>query len=295
VNRTVVESRTAVVNRKAVVSRKAVVNSTVAESRTAVVNRVVVSRAAVVNSKAVDSRTAVENRKAVKESRGRWTTVEERPFRAASRFQKDRALAPEVALTDLADSSGEYITLALVVKTQGRHGEVGAELHTDVPDRFVEGMKLVALAKGADSRRELQVEEIWPHKGLLILKFAGVDSMNDAETLIGSELQVPGRERAKLEPGWTYVSDLIGCMVLDHGREIGRIEDVQSGTGEAPLLMVASAAGKRFDVPFAEAYLQSVDVAGKRVLMNLPEGMLEVNAPMTAEEKQQQRSDSKKH
>jgi 16S rRNA processing protein RimM len=259
------------------------VNRKAVESRAAVVNRV------------VESRTAVVNRKAVKESRGRWTTVEERPFRAASRFQKDRALAPEVALTDLADSSGEYITLALVVKTQGRHGEVGAELHTDVPDRFVEGMKLVALAKGADSRRELQVEEIWPHKGLLILKFAGVDSMNDAETLIGSELQVPGRERAKLEPGWTYVSDLIGCMVLDHGREIGRIEDVQSGTGEAPLLMVASAAGKRFDVPFAEAYLQSVDVAGKRVLMNLPEGMLEVNAPMTAEEKQQQRSDSKKH
>jgi len=194
----------------------------------------------------------------------------------------------------LADSMGEYITLALIVKTQGRHGEVGAELHTDVPNRFVVGMKLFALAKGADTRRELEVEEIWPHKGLLILKFVGVDSMNDAETLTGSELQVPGQERAKLESGWTYVSDLIGCVVLDHGREIGRIEDVQSGAGEAPLLTVVNA-GKRFDVPFADAYLEGVDVAGKQVLMNLPEGMLEVNAPMTAEEKQQQQSDRKKH
>jgi 16S rRNA processing protein RimM len=193
------------------------------------------------------------------------------------------------------DPGGEYITLALVVKTQGRHGEVGVELHTDVPNRFVAGMKLSALAKGQDARRELKVEELWPHKGLLILKFAGVDSMNDAETLIGSELQVPGAERAKLEQGWTYVSDLVGSIVLDHGREIGRIEDVQSGAGEAPLLTVANAAGKKFDVPFAEAYLEGVDVAGKRVLMNLPGGMLEVNAPMTAEEKQQQGSGPKKH
>jgi 16S rRNA processing protein RimM len=182
------------------------------------------------------------------------------------------------------DPGGEYITLALVVKTQGRHGEVGVELHTDVPNRFVAGMKLSALAKGQDARRELKVEELWPHKGLLILKFAGVDSMNDAEMLIGSELQVPGAERAKLEQGWTYVSDLVGSIVLDH-----------AGAGEAPLLTVANAAGKKFDVPFAEAYLEGVDVAGKRVLMNLPGGMLEVNAPMTAEEKQQQGSGPKKH
>ncbi len=128
----------------------------------------------------------------------------------------------------------------------------------------------------------------------MVLKFSGVDSMNDAELLIGSELQVPSAERASLDAGWTYVSDLIGCRVLDHAREIGRIEDVQFGACEAPLLIVADGAGKKFDVPFAEAYLEGVDIAQRQVRMNLPEGMLELNAPVTREEKQEQQSERKK-
>lgn len=184
------------------------------------------------------------------------------------------------------DSNREFITLACVVKTQGRHGEVAAEVHSDVPDRFSEGMKLSAFDK-SEKRREVEVESLWPHKGLLVLKFAGVDSMSDAEALIGAELQVPRTDRANLEQGWNYVSDLVGCVVLDHGREIGRIEDVQFGAGEAPLLIVA-ANGKTFDIPFAEAYLEGADVERREVRMNLPEGMLEINAPMTAEEKKEQ-------
>ncbi len=194
------------------------------------------------------------------------------------------------------ESQGErgFITLARVVKTQGRHGEVAAEMHSDVPGRFAVGMKLLALPKAADSRRELEVEELWPHKGLIVLKFRGVDSMSDAELLIGSELQVPSAERADLEAGWNYVSDLIGCTVLDHARDIGRIENVQFGAGEAPLLIVADVTGKKFDVPFAEAYLEGVDIAQQQVRMNLPEGILEINAPVTAEEKQEQQSERKK-
>jgi 16S rRNA processing protein RimM len=192
------------------------------------------------------------------------------------------------------ETSGDFITLALIVKTQGRHGEVAAEMHTDIPDRFVKGMKLFALGKSQAARRELEVENIWPHKGLLVLKFRGVDSMNDAELLIGSELQVPRAERAELEQGWNYVSDLIGCMLVDRAREIGRIEDVQFGAGEAPLLIVVNSAGKKFDVPFAEAYLEGVDVARRQVRMNLPEGMLEINASVTAEEKQQQAGSEKR-
>jgi 16S rRNA processing protein RimM len=154
----------------------------------------------------------------------------------------------------LKDGQGEFVTLARVVKTQGRHGEVAAEVHSDVPDRFVLGIKLLALGKAGDVRREVEVEDLWPHKGLLVLKFRGVETISDAEELIGSELQVPRTERAELEQGWNYLSDLAGCTVLDHGREIGRIEDVQFGAGEAPLLIV-SAEGKKYDVPFAEAYL----------------------------------------
>ena len=187
------------------------------------------------------------------------------------------------------DAGGEWITLAVVVKTQGRRGEVAVEVHSDIPDRFRQKMRLWALAKDASdqdgSRREVVVEDLWPHKEWLVLKFQGIETISDAEALVGAELQVPSGERAELEPGWTYLSDLIGCVVLDGEREIGKIEDVQFGAGEAPLLVVGSGSKLPYEIPYAEAYLVKLDLEGRRVRMKLPEGLLEVNAPAGKVEK----------
>ena len=182
-------------------------------------------------------------------------------------------------------TADEFVTLARVLKTQGRRGEVAAEVLSDVPGRFRVGMPLWALAE-TGSRRELKIEELWPHKGHLVFKFAGVDSISDAEELLRSELQVPREERAKLEPGWEYVSDLAGCTVFDGSREVGQVRDVTFGAGEAPLLVVQGA--REYEIPFADAYLTSVDLKRKQIRMLLPEGLLEVNAPLTDEEKREQ-------
>jgi 16S rRNA processing protein RimM len=200
---------------------------------------------------------------------------------------------PHISTPEL---SSEFITLARVVKTQGRHGEVANRIFSDIPDRFVAGMKLFALPPEPDARRrELELEDFWPHKGLLVLKFAGVDSISEAETLVGCELQVRGNQRSRLQPGWNYVSDLVGCNIFDGEREVGRIEEVQFGAGEAPLLIVRDAGAKLLDIPFAEAYLERIDIEQKQVRMKLPDGLLEVNAPLTAEEKSEQaRPGSKK-
>lgn len=180
----------------------------------------------------------------------------------------------------------EFITLARIVKTQGRHGEVAVELHSDVPDRLHQGLRLLALAEDGN-RCELKIESAWPHKEFLVLKFAGVDSISEAEPLIGSELQVPSSERAQLEEGAAYVSDLVGCTLTDHGKEVGVIRDVRFGAGEAPLLVVGSAKSE-LEIPFAQEFLVRVDLGGKRIEMNLPDGLLDVNAPLTEEEKQRQ-------
>jgi 16S rRNA processing protein RimM len=186
-----------------------------------------------------------------------------------------------------SETSSGFITLARVVKTQGRRGEVACEIFSTVPDRFRIGMKLLVLDQ-KDSRRELEVEDLWPHKELLVLKFAGVNSISDAEPLVGCELQIPNSERSKLEAGWNYISELIGCAVFDGDREIGRIAEVTFGAGEAPLLAVQGVSRDVFEIPFAEAYVVRVDVERKQVLMNLPDGLLEVNAPLTGEEKREQ-------
>jgi 16S rRNA processing protein RimM len=172
------------------------------------------------------------------------------------------------------------------LKTQGRHGEVAAEVHTDFPERFDKGARFFALTQDG-SRDELELESSWPHKGQIVLKFAGIDSISGAEALVGCELQIPASARAKLEPGSAYVSELVGCAVFDGDREIGTVRDVQFGAGEAPLLIVKGV--KQYDIPFAEAFLKDVDVGRKKIRMVLPEGMLEINAPMTPEEKAQQK------
>ena len=159
-------------------------------------------------------------------------------------------------------------------------------MHTAIPDRFSEGMRLWALAKDG-VRRAVSVEDLWPHKELLVLKLEGVETISDAEPLVGAELQVPRSERAELDPGWTYLSDLIGCTVFDGERELGPIIDVQSGAGEAALLVVQNENTARlpYEIPFADAYLVKVDVERKQVRMRLPDGMLEVNAPVRKEGK----------
>ena len=184
----------------------------------------------------------------------------------------------------------EFITLARVIKTQGRHGEVAVELHSDVPDRVHQGLRLFALAEDG-SRRELQIEDTWPHKEFLVLKFAGVDSISEAGPLVGCELQVPRSERAQLEDGTAYVSDLVGCTLADREKKIGVVSDVRFGAGEAPLLVVGSGKSE-LEIPFAQEFLVRVDLEAKRIEMNLPEGLLDVNAPLTAEEKKQQRASS---
>jgi 16S rRNA processing protein RimM len=191
----------------------------------------------------------------------------------------------------------EFVTIARVAKTQGRHGEVAATLLTDFPELFEARRKLFALGgsrkqSGAAelARRRLDLDEHWFHKGMVVLKFAGVDSISDAETLVGSEIQIPRSERAALGSDEFYVSDLAGCTVTDSGREIGRIKDVQFGSGEAPLLVIQGE--KEYLVPFAAAYIEKIALEQKRLEMKLPEGLLELDAPLNQEEKQRQHKKS---
>ncbi len=175
---------------------------------------------------------------------------------------------------------------------QGRRGEVLAELHTDFPQRFEQRRELWGL--GPDGkRRQFQLEEHWFHKGGVVLKFAGVDSISDAEQLAGMELQIPLEQRAELEEGAVYISELAGCEVWVAGdsgtRLLGKIKDVEFGGGAAPLLVVSAAGGEEFLVPYAEEFLQARDLERKRIEIKLPEGLLELQAPLSAEEKQRQK------
>jgi 16S rRNA processing protein RimM len=171
------------------------------------------------------------------------------------------------------EDAGGFVAVAKVTKTQGRKGEVAALLLTDFPERFATRKRLFALDR-QNQRSELELEDHWFHKGGVVLKFAGVDSISQAEALIGCEIQIPREERAELTGDSVYVSDLVGCVVSDAGREIGQIENVQFGSGEAPLLVVKGT--KELLVPFAAEFIESLDLEHKRLAMKLPAGLLDL-------------------
>jgi 16S rRNA processing protein RimM len=136
------------------------------------------------------------------------------------------------------------------------------------------------------------LENSWLHKGKVVLKFAQVDSISAAEALRGADLVIPAAERMPLQSDEVYISDLIGCECVDvtadrttPGRILGTIQDVARQEQTADLLIVASADGIEYEIPFAKAYIVKIDIAGRRLEMSLPAGLLEVNAPLTEEER----------
>jgi 16S rRNA processing protein RimM len=179
-----------------------------------------------------------------------------------------------------------WVLLAHIVRPQGRHGEVLADIFTDFPEHFAQRKRLFLrppATSHADAMREVKVLSHWLHKGRVVLKFAQVDSMVEAENLRGFDLVIPREERMPLSGDAVYVSDLLGVRVIDVSRggftDAGEITDVEpEGPGPA-MLVVRSSAGDELLIPFVRAYLRKMDIEGKRLEMDLPEGLLAVQAP----------------
>ncbi len=181
----------------------------------------------------------------------------------------------------------EWVWLAHIRHTQGRKGEVYADILTDFPEKFAERKRLwlLAVASGAGNvalTREVELIAHWLHKGGIVLHFAGMDSISAAETLKGLIVAIPSSERAALAEDEVYTGDLIGCVLIDvAGSEpvtVGEIESVDRTAGPVALLVVRGAAGEVI-IPFAKSYLHNIDLKAKCVEMALPEGLVELNAP----------------
>ena len=186
-------------------------------------------------------------------------------------------------------ASTGWVWLARVKRTQGRKGEVFAEVLTDFPEKFAERRQLwllrdpdVASKSGADENpREVELVHHWLHKGGIVLHFAGVDSISSAEDLAGLIVAIPQEQRASLAADELYIGDLIGCAVVDVAGAapvtVGEIEDVDRDAGPVAILVVRGRSTDEILIPFAKEYLRLVDVEAKRVEMALPEGLVDLN------------------
>ena len=206
--------------------------------------------------------------------------------------------------TGKLSAADEWAWLARIRRPQGRKGEVFADILTDFPEKFAERRRLWLLqepaASGvlyqgttsvvpqtpqnkrralapetqlpaaspvASSSRAVELVAHWPHKGGMVLHFAGVDSISAAEALAGLIVAVPRTERAALGEDEAYIGDLIGCTLFDVaagvGVAVGQIEDVDRTAGPVALLIVRGAAGEIL-IPFAKSYLRSIHLQARR-------------------------------
>jgi 16S rRNA processing protein RimM len=194
----------------------------------------------------------------------------------------------------MTQNAPSWIVLAHLLRPQGRKGEVLAELFTDFPERFDDQRRVFLATPGfsgdESEARATEVVAFWlpvgKNEGRVVLQFAGIDTISDAETIAGKDVLIPREERLPLEDESVYISELVGCTVYDGPTPVGVVEDVQFAMtadggrrldDAAPLLAVISAEGDEVLIPFAKAFLVTVDTEAKRIEMKLPAGLIEVN------------------
>ena len=167
------------------------------------------------------------------------------------------------------------VTVGRIVRPHGLKGAVVVEPTSDfAAERFKAGSVLQWQRLGQPV--PVTVVESRDFNGRFVVRLEGVTTISEAETLRGLNLEVPEDARHQLKTGAYYMDQLEGCEVVTSAGEIvGHVSSVDSTIG-TPVLVVRSEAGEVL-VPLAEEICRVVDPAGKRIVIDPPAGLIELN------------------
>ena len=170
----------------------------------------------------------------------------------------------------------EMALVGWIARAHGIRGQVIVNPETDFPDeRFKPGAELFIERGGRVETMTVTTARF--HRDRPVIGIAGIETMNDAEALAGRELRVPIERLAALPPDTFYRHDLIGCEVATRdGRRVGVVRDVE-GTLTGSRLVIDGADGEVL-VPLVAPICTLVDPAAKRIVIDPPDGLIEVNA-----------------
>jgi 16S rRNA processing protein RimM len=165
-----------------------------------------------------------------------------------------------------------WVAVARLGRARGNRGEVTAIPLSSKPERYQALHEVFLFGDG--SRHE--VESVWFHERTLVFKFRGIDTISAAEGLSGAEVCIPRSERAQLDEGEFYISDLVGCRVIERatGENLGLVAGWQDAGG-AGLLVLENG----MLIPFARSICVEIDPGARRIEVDLPEGLKELNEP----------------
>ncbi|RMH69014.1 MAG: 16S rRNA processing protein RimM [Gemmatimonadetes bacterium] len=167
----------------------------------------------------------------------------------------------------------ELFLIGRITKPHGIRGEVRVFPETDFPERFYD-LETVFLCHPYNAETtSLQVVSARPHGTFWILKFAGVESRNEAELLRNWTLEIPQHQLVELPEDTYYIFELIGLEVLtDTGQLLGRVTDVlQYGSSD---IYVVQDHQREYLIPAIRDVVKQIDLSQKRMSIHLIEGLI---------------------
>lgn len=162
----------------------------------------------------------------------------------------------------------ERLAVGVVRGAHGTGGEVRVRSHSGETEHLLR-LRAVSLRRGG-VEREAAIESARTALPDVLVKFAGIDSREAAQTLAGWELWVDRALAAPLGAGEVYVTDLVGCGVFAGAGRVGEVTGICE-TGHAPLLEVRTVDGRTAMVPYTDHFVGEVDVVARRLELRDPE------------------------
>lgn len=168
----------------------------------------------------------------------------------------------------------KLLRVGVVTAPHGVRGEVKVFPTTDDMQRFKK-LKTVLLDLGKE-QKTLEIEQVKFFKNMVILKFKGIDNINDVEGFRQKDLLVTRDQAVKLLPDENFIADLIGLTVMtDEGTVLGTLFDVLK-TGANDVYCVKTAEGKEVLLPAIKDCILNVDLEKQEVLVHILDGLLDL-------------------
>ena len=164
------------------------------------------------------------------------------------------------------------LEIGQIVNTFGIKGMVKVKPFTDDIRRFDE-LKTVYVEKNGN-QTEYEIEEVKYHKDMVLIKFKGIDKVEQAEMLRNSYLTVSRDSVEKLEEGRYYIVDLLGLEVYtDEQILLGTLEDIFN-TGSNDIYVVKDKQGKQILLPAIQDVIKQIDIENKKIIVHLLPGLI---------------------
>lgn len=166
----------------------------------------------------------------------------------------------------------ERLEVGQIVNTFGIKGFVKIYPYVDDITRFDNLKKVYIKSKKNDE--ELQIEEVKYQKNMVLVKFKGIETVENAEKLRNSFVEIDRADAIPLEEGQYFIADLLGLDVfLDTGEKLGVLEDIYN-TGSSDIYVVKNELGKQFLLPYIDEVIKQINLEEGKIIVHIIEGLI---------------------